>query len=63
MTRKSLKHKLQDAKIKTVERLAEESAGRVSMFALMTQDPTSTPESIDYAWVKAARAALFQIHQ
>jgi hypothetical protein len=58
MTRKSHKHKLQDAKIKTVERLAEESAGRVSMFALMTQDPTSTPEPIDYAWVKAARAAL-----
>jgi hypothetical protein len=28
------------------------------MFALMKQDPTSTSELIDYAWVKEARAAL-----
>jgi hypothetical protein len=54
MTRKKVD---QGARMNEMERYAEKGH-RSSTFSLMKQDPTSTPESISYAWEKAARAAL-----
>jgi hypothetical protein len=58
MPRKSRKHALQDAKIKMVERLAEQAAGRTSSFSFFKSDPASSPELLALAWDRAARAAL-----
>jgi hypothetical protein len=45
--------------LKVIELGAQNGASRTpSMFSLIKDDPTSSPELIAYAWEKAARAAL-----
>ncbi len=55
MTRKKVD---QGERMKAVERGAKDVKRRSSIFATIKQDPTSSPELIELAWQKAARAAL-----
>jgi hypothetical protein len=58
MPRKSRKHAHQDARLEMVEHIAEQAAGRVTIFDEFKRDPASSPELLDYAWDNAARVAL-----
>jgi hypothetical protein len=44
--------------MKTVDQIAQDAAQMSSTFSICKQDPASSPELLDYAWGKEARAAL-----